>query len=113
MKKVYLLLLATGLFAFVACNEGGGEAEDTSTEADAVEEVVEEAEAEEPAAEEGELLADHVCNDNCTEEACSFAHGEKGHECGDDCAGDGDHDHGEGHEDGDGHDHDGGEESDG
>ena len=109
MKKVYLLLLATGLFAFVACNEGGQEA-DTSTDAEeAVEEVVEEAEAEEPAAEEGELLADHVCNDNCTEEACTFLHGEKGHECGDDCAATEDHDH----EEGDGHDHDGGEESEG
>lgn len=105
MKKVYLLLLATGLFAFVACNEGGSEAEDTST--DAVEEVAEDSStdgeeaAEEPAEEAGEMLAEHVCNDNCTEEGCQFMHGEKGHECGEDCAGTEGHDH----EEGDDHDH--------
>ena len=37
-------------------------------------------------------------NDNCTEEACDFQHGEEGHECGEDCQA-------EGHEEGDGHDH--------
>jgi len=108
MKKVYLLLFAVGMFTFVACNEGGGNSEGDATEA---EEVVEEAteaveEATEEVAEEveeaGKELAEHVCNDNCTKEACHYACGEKGHTCSDAC---------HSHDEGDGHDHDeGGEE---
>ena len=84
MKKVYLLLFAIGMFTFVACNQGTQEGEETSTETEeAVEEVVEE--VVEPAAKEPEMLAEHVCDDNCTEEGCHFLHGEKGHVCSDEC----------------------------
>jgi len=99
MKKVYLLLLAAGMFTFVACNEGGGNSEGDATEAEEVVEETTEAATEEVAVEAeeaGEELADHVCNDNCTEEACNFACGEKGHTCSEAC---------HSHEDGDGHDH--------
>ena len=93
MKKVYLLLLVAGMFTFVAC--GGGETEATTEEA-----ATEEAATEEAATEE---LAEHVCNDQCTEEACHFACGEKGHTCSDAC---------HSHEEGDDHDHSGEEEAD-
>ncbi|MFH1320911.1 MAG: hypothetical protein ABII90_09700 [Bacteroidota bacterium] len=76
MKKVILLLFATGMFTFVACNQGAQEAEDTTTE-----EVV--APAEEPAepvAEEQEALVEHACNDECTEDAHNYLPGEIGFE---------------------------------
>lgn len=99
MKKVYLLLFAMGMFTFVACNMGTQEGEETSTDVEeAVEEVVEQ--AEEATTEESELLAEHKCNDNCTEEDCHFLHGEKGHACSDECGThkEGEHPHGEGEE---------------
>ena len=99
MKKVYLLLFAMGMFTFVACNQGTQEGEETSTETEeAVEEVVEQ--AEEAATEESELLAEHKCNDNCTEEGCNFLCGEKGHVCSDECKAheESEHEHGEGEE---------------
>jgi len=103
MKKVYLLLFAMGMFAFVACNQG---TQETSTDVEeAVEEVVEE--AAEAVTDESEMLAEHACNDKCTEDACHHVHGEKGHSCSDEC--EGEHPHGEGeehqHDDGDEHPH--------
>jgi len=52
MKKVYLLLLAAGMFTFVACNEGGGNSEGDATEAEEVVEETTEAATEEVAVEE-------------------------------------------------------------
>ena len=88
MKKVYLLLLAAGMFTFVACNSGEnkeGEESTTETEAvseDATEDVGTPTEATEAT---GEQLVDHVCNDQCTKEACNLKHGEKGHACSEAC----------------------------
>ena len=105
MKKVYLLLFAMGMFTFVACNQGTQEGEETSTETEeAVEEVVEQ--AEEAVTEESELLAEHKCNDNCTEEGCHFLCGEKGHVCSGECK---THDE-DGHEHGEGEEHSHGDE---
>ena len=103
MKKVLTMLLVAGIFGLVACNQSaeeqaGAEAEATEVVEEAVEAVEEAVEAVEEATEE---LADHVCSDNCTADACSFAHGEKGHTCGDDCHSEDDgHDHGDDAEEG-------------
>ncbi len=78
MKKVYLLLFAMGMFTFTACNMGAQEGEETSTEA-------EEVTTEEVVSETPEVLAEHVCNDKCTDDGCNFLHGEKGHECSAEC----------------------------
>lgn len=92
VKKVMYLFAVVLLAGLTACggaeNEAAAEAEaqeaiDNMT--DMLEEAVEEA-ADEAAA-EGEL-AEHVCNDDCTEEGCSFKHGEMGHECTDACTAD-------------------------
>ncbi len=115
MKKLFSLLMVAGMLSLVAC--GGGE-ENTEAMVDEAanelleeldnaleEEVVEEAAAEEAAAEEAPAeLAEHVCNDNCTPEACHTVCGEKGHECSDACHAS---EEGEGHdhEEGEGHDH--------
>jgi len=43
---------------------------------------------------------EHVCTDDCTEEGCSFKHGEKGHTCTDACSTDDGHEDHDDHEDG-------------
>ncbi|PCJ89687.1 MAG: hypothetical protein COA57_01350 [Flavobacteriales bacterium] len=49
-----------------------------------------------------DMLAEHVCSDKCTADACHLKHGEKGHACGEDCAAmEGEHDHDHDHD----HDH--------
>ena len=105
MKKLFVLFAVGTLSTFVACNQGGDAVEDETVEV--VEEVTEATEETTEAAEESsEELAEHKCNDLCTEEACHYACGEKGHTCSDAC---------HSHEEGDGHEHqeDGGEESEG
>ncbi len=108
MKKlVYLWALA---LVFAACgtpaSEGGEDAgSDTDSTAAAQMDELEQDSDEAENAEGEEMLAEHVCSDKCTPEACHFAHGEKGHECSEDCKAMMD---GEGHDhDGEGHDHDG------
>jgi len=96
MKKMFTMLMVACIFSLVAC--GPTPEEQTATEAESTEKVEGvEAVSEEPAeAPAGEELADHVCNDNCTADACSFKHGEKGHTCDESCHGDKeghDHDH--------------------
>ena len=106
MKKlVYLWALA---LVFAACGggatEGGDDAgSDTDTTATMKMDELNEDVAEDSANEGEEMLAEHVCSDKCTAEACHFAHGEKGHVCGEECHTG--HDH-EGH-DHEGHDHEG------
>jgi hypothetical protein len=81
MKKILSMLMIAGIFSLVAC--GPAEEVKVATEEVATEEVaVEEVATEEAAPVE---LAEHVCADKCTEEACHFACGEKGHECSDAC----------------------------
>ena len=107
MKKIFTLLMVASMFSLVAC--GPSEEESAAAEAEAaaaVEELFDGLEEEIDAATEevAEVeLAEHVCGDKCTEEACSFACGEKGHECSDACHADeeGEHEHAEGEE----HDH--------
>ncbi|HIA05580.1 MAG TPA: hypothetical protein EYN71_02540 [Flavobacteriales bacterium] len=105
MKKVLTMLLVASIFGLVACNQSADEQAGAEAEAvEAVEDAVEavEEEAVEAVEETTEELADHVCpNDRCTDEACHYLHGEKGHECGDDCHSEDDgHDHGDDAEEG-------------
>ena len=107
MKKLlYLWALA---LVFTACGGGASEGGDDAgtdmdtTAAEQMDEPEQDMAADEAENAEGEeMLAEHVCSDKCTEEACHFAHGEKGHVCGEECAAmmEEGHDH-------DGHDHDG------
>ena len=107
MKKLLSLLIAFALVGFYACSDGGGEAQDEGTE-DATEEPAMEEEstdddsaaAEEEMSDGDEELAEHICGDMCDGEDHHYAHGEKGHECDENCAG---MMEGEDHE---GHDHD-------
>jgi predicted negative regulator of RcsB-dependent stress response len=108
MKKIFTLLMVASMFSLVACGPSEEESAATETEAAAaaVEELFDGLEEEIDAAVEevAEVeLAEHVCNDNCSEEACSFVCGEKGHECSDACHAEkeGEHVHAEGEE----HDH--------
>ena len=108
MKKLLAMFMVASIFSLVACGPSEEETAEAEAEAAAaVEELFEGLEEEIDAATEevAEVeLAEHVCNDNCTEEACSFACGEQGHECTDAChAEEGDHDHD--HADGEEHDH--------
>jgi len=102
MKKIFTLLMVASMFSLVACGPSEEEAAAAEAEAAAaVEELFDGLEEEIDAAAEDVAeveLAEHVCNDNCTEEACSFACGEKGHECGDACHANDGHDHAEGEE---------------
>jgi hypothetical protein len=75
MKKVLSILMVVSIFSLTAC--GSAEEGKVAEPAVAVEEVVEEVAPVE--------LAEHVCADKCTEEACHFSCGEKGHECSDAC----------------------------
>ncbi|MBL4752191.1 MAG: hypothetical protein JKY52_01140 [Flavobacteriales bacterium] len=108
MKKIFTMLMVASIFSLVACGptaeENGAKESDATTKVDEATPVSEET-AEEPASEAtGEELADHVCNDNCTADACSFTHGEKGHTCDDSCHGDSEgHDHDHDHEGEEGH----------
>ncbi len=103
MKKlVYLWALA---LVFAACGGAASEGEEDagsgadSTAAEQVDEVEQDVAADEADDADGEeMLAEHVCSDKCTPEACHFAHGEKGHECSEAC---------KAMKDGDDHDHDG------
>jgi hypothetical protein len=105
MKKILMLLMVAGIFSLVAC--GPSEEEKAAAEAEAaaaVEELFNGLEEEIDAAVEevAEVeLTEHVCNDKCTAEACSFACGEKGHVCSDACHAEKTEEHSEG----DGHDH--------
>ena len=99
MKKIFTMLMVASIFSLIACAPSGDdhaaeEAVEATTE-EVVEEVVE-------TTTEAVELADHVCNDKCTADACHFACGEKGHECTEAChaakeGADG-HDHAEGEE---------------
>ena len=77
MKKIFTLLMVASMFSLVAC--GPSEEESAAAEAEAaaaVEELFDGLEEEIDAATEevAEVeLAEHVCGDKCTEEACSFA----------------------------------------
>ena len=109
MKKIFTLIMIASIFSLVAC--GPSEEETAAAEAEAaaaveglfegLEEEIDAA-AEEVAAVE---LAEHVCGDKCTAEACSFACGEKGHECSDACHADAEGEEGHDHADGEEHDH--------
>ena len=109
MKKIFTLLMVASMFSLVAC--GPSEEESAAAEAEAaaaVEELFDGLEEEIDAAVEevAEVeLAEHVCGDNCTEEACSFACGEKGHECSDACHAEEGEDHGHDHAEGEEHNH--------
>ena len=102
--------MVASMFSLVAC--GPSEEEQAAAEAEAaaaVEELFNGLEEEIDAATEEVVaeveLADHVCSDNCTEEACSFACGEKGHKCGDACHAEEGEEHGHDHAEGEEHDH--------
>ena len=88
------MLLAAGMLSFTACNNSG---EPESTEPEATEEAATEEPAEAAADEgaEGTDLIAHVCNDQCTEEACHLHCGEEGHVCSDACHSEEGHDHGD------------------
>jgi len=105
MKKIFTMFMVASLFSLVACGPSEEEAAEANAAAEAaVEELFNGLEEEIDAAAEEVAdveLAEHVCNDNCTEEACSFACGEKGHECSDAC-----HAEEEGHEHAEGEEHD-------
>jgi hypothetical protein len=100
MKKLLTMLMVAGIFSLVAC--GPSEEEKAAAEAEAaamVEEMMgsmEEA-IEEVATEEVTELAEHVCNDKCTADACYTTCGEKGHECTDACHAESTEDSHEGH----------------
>ena len=100
MKKLLTMIMIASMFSLVAC--GPNEEEAVATEEEAAEMVEEMVEAFEEVAEDVEL-AEHVCNDECQEDACNFTCGEKGHECTDACHAEkeGEHEHAEGEE----HDH--------
>jgi len=66
-----------------SCTQGGEE------------EVTEEAEV---STEHPTQLAEHVCNDHCTDEGCHFLHGEKDHVCGSECHAGHEHPEGEAEE---------------
>ena len=93
MKKLLSLLMALALVGFYACSEGGGEAEDEGTEEATEEPAMEEestddgSAAAEEMSEGEEELAEHICADLCDGDNHHYAHGEKGHECGEDCPG--------------------------
>lgn len=80
MKQLLALLAIVGMITFASC--GGtyesteGETEETAEEM--VEEVSEEAGGE-------EMLAEHVCSDQCTEDNHAYLHGEEGHVCDESC----------------------------
>lgn len=76
-----MLLSVVGALTFASCGEGGGHEENHDADTTAVEHTSD-AEVE---VEEGKELAEHVCSDKCTPEACNFACGEKGHSCSEAC----------------------------
>jgi predicted small lipoprotein YifL len=80
MKKILSMLMVAAVFSLVAC--GPAEKAEVVTEEVVTEEVATEEVATEEVVTE---LAEHVCADKCTEEACHYACGEKGHECSDAC----------------------------
>lgn len=102
------MLMVASIFSLIACGPSGddhaaeeaAEAVEATTE-EVVEEIIE-------TTTEAVELADHVCNDKCTADACHFTCGEKGHECTEAC-----HAAKEGaeHTDADGHNHTEGEET--
>jgi hypothetical protein len=77
MKKILKILMVASIFSLVAC----GSVEETKVTEEIIEEVTAEV-TEEAAPVE---LAEHVCAEKCTAEACHFACGEKGHVCSDAC----------------------------
>jgi len=119
MKKFLSIVCVFAICGLVACGPSEEEKAAAQEEAetavndmmDNLEATMDEAvEGAEEAVEETEgLLAEHACNDECSEEeGCNLVCGEKGHECSDSC---GDHAEGEeveevsGEEDHSGHDH--------
>lgn len=87
MKKLLTMLMIAGLFGLVACGSGN-DAEAEAEAAALVEGLMNDAvDAVDEATEEtAEALVAHECGADCTEEGCSFKHGEEGHECTDACS---------------------------
>jgi len=84
MKQLLALLAIVGMITFASC-DGTYESTEGETE-EAVEETAEEM-VEEVSEEAGgeEMLAEHVCSDQCTEDNHAYLHGEKGHVCDESC----------------------------
>ncbi len=102
MKKLLTMLMVASIFSLVAC--GPSEEEQAAAEAEAAAAVEDlfnglEEEIDATTEEVAEVeLAEHVCGDKCTAEACHFACGEKGHECSDACHADKEGGEDEGHD---------------
>lgn len=92
MKK-YLIILATTLFA---CSSGEQTSTEGTEETTATEQTATEVAPEAAPVTEGTASADmggmeHKCSDMCKEGNHTYAHGEKGHTCGDACMNMGEH----------------------
>lgn len=90
MKKLFSLLVVAAMLGLAACGPSEEEAQAKAEEmledlglGDALDELEAVEEEEEEATEE---LAEHKCNEACTDDGCNFMCGEAGHECSDECA---------------------------